>query len=135
MPSLPKPHRLSYLPPTPTRERKPTGDQGFYNSPPWRKSRRRYLKLNPFCEAHAVAGIFLDVTFGGNVDHVVSRNIHQGAELDERNFCTLCKDCHDRKSALERHHGVLCETEQGEGGLIPAPGGKASILERLAKYI
>lgn len=134
MPKLPKPKRLSYVPEYQAPPRKATSDQGFYNSPAWRKLRRMVMQKRPWCEAHKQTGQLIDITFGGHCDHIIAIS-QGGARSDERNLMMLCKDCHDRKSALEGHHGVLCDTEPGEGGLIPAQGGKELILEKLAKYL
>ena len=92
----------------------------------WANVSRLYRVMNPLCEMCAISGKATDASPGerkGVTDHVVSIT-NGGARLDERNFATLCKSCHDRKSILERN-GWRCETLGIEGELRPKDKAKA----------
>lgn len=91
--------------------RKPTSDQGFYNSTQWRNTRRIHITKNPVCEVCEQPG--------NPVDHIVP--VDQGGErLRNENLMTLCDSCHNRKSGMEGHKGVLIATMKNDRGcLIP----------------
>lgn len=69
----------------------------FYNSRKWRNVRANYLIKNPlcvYCEAN-------DLTTPANVvDHIVPM-VKGGDALCKSNLQSLCKSCHDKKSAKE----------------------------------
>lgn len=97
MPHLPIPSKQRT-----TTKRLPTGRQDVYNSS-WEKTSRLYRIANPLCELCKLQDILTDATPGnrkGVTDHVVRLTLG-GALLDERNLCTLCRKCHNRKSAYE----------------------------------
>lgn len=79
--------------------RRNTIDNGFYNSWPWRKLRKRFIETNPNCKKCEDEMI---VTEGKYVDHI-QRIEDGGAKLDENNLQTLCKWHHDSKSGKEAH--------------------------------
>ena len=61
----------------------------------WREARARYLRLNPLCIKCLERGTLEPATV---VDHIVP---HRGDPLlfwDEKNWQSLCKDCHDHKT-------------------------------------
>lgn len=64
----------------------------------WQKARVGWLRAHPLCTTHAERG----QTVAGNVvDHKVP---HRGDKVlfwDSANWQTLCKACHDRKTATE----------------------------------
>ena len=79
--------------------------QKVYQSPLWRQMRQAHLMAHPLCEACKAAGLS---TLAVDVHHLRSfttgPNDEVRAELayDPRNFCSLCKRCHQRV-----HHGDL----------------------------
>ncbi|WP_093828052.1 HNH endonuclease [Spirosoma endophyticum] len=71
----------------------------FYRNAPWRHLHKRQLEKQPLCE-HCLQKKILTVATVGN--HI--KPIRFGGEpLDENNVMSLCKSCHARKSAIERH--------------------------------
>lgn len=76
------------------------------------------------------AGTARGLVKGAHIDHIVRRK-DGGAETDERNLQTLCRECHDKKSRLERHHGCLVEYEGAPGYRYPSAGEKEKLLNRL----
>ena len=71
----------------------------FYRNAPWRHARKRQLEKHPLCQ-HCLEQKKL--TPANTVDHI--KPIRLGGEpLDENNLMSLCKSCHARKSAKERH--------------------------------
>ena len=83
--------------------RKPSGEQGKYNSA-WQKVSVNYRRANPLCEVCLVLGEMVDITPGdrkGCVDHMIpiTRN---GSMYNLGNLLALCKSCHDTKSILEK---------------------------------
>lgn len=54
----------------------------------------------------------------GVTDHVV-RIASGGAKMDAMNFMTLCKECHDHKSRMEKL-GWTCDKVGTYGNFIPA---------------
>lgn len=120
MPSLPKPKKKQV-------HRKPTSDQGFYSSAVWRKARKLKLLVSPICEVHGAKGQYVDCTSNSPIDHIVPID-QGGARIDPNNLMTLCKACHERKSALELHRGLLVETRNDFGELIPIEGGREMVI-------
>lgn len=116
MPNLPRPKRRAYL--RAPRQRRPTSDQAFYSTQLWKKVRSAKLDTNPLCQACEAAGR-IPIPPARPVDHVIPITL-RGAAVDMRNLCSLCDACHDRKSALERHRGILVTYTQNENcDLIP----------------
>lgn len=69
----------------------------FYNSRVWRKTRALWLEKQPMCKHCERNGL---TTAANVVDHILP--ISQGGDkLNDRNFQSLCKKCHDKKSASE----------------------------------
>jgi 5-methylcytosine-specific restriction protein A len=84
-------------------QRKPTGEQGNYNSA-WAKMSRSYRRANPLCECCLVRGIMTDITPGdykGCVDHMIPIT-RGGSMYNLNNLLALCKSCHDTKSINEK---------------------------------
>ncbi len=84
-------------------QRKPTGEQGNYNSA-WAKMSRSYRRANPLCECCLVRGIMTDITPGdykGCVDHMIPIT-RGGSMYNLSNLLALCKECHDYFPFLKR---------------------------------
>lgn len=103
MPKKPKAFKLPWLIIRP-REYKPgswskTDNSKIYQSQKWRKLRKWFFVNNPLCAECLRNGT---VKEGTDVDHITP--IRLGGEVyDENNLQTLCKSCHNRKSAKEAH--------------------------------
>ena len=83
--------------------RKPSGEQGKYNSA-WQKVSVNYRRANPLCEVCLVLGEMVDITPGdrkGCVDHMIPIT-RGGSMYNLGNLLALCKSCHDTKSILEK---------------------------------
>jgi len=65
----------------------------------WQRCRDSYLAQHPLCEQCEREG---RTTVANDVDHVVPIR-RGGARLDEANLQSLCRSCHVRKTAMERH--------------------------------
>lgn len=64
----------------------------------WQKARIAYLRAHPLCVQHEEAGQLVEATV---VDHKVP---HKGDKVrfwDSTNWQSLCKHCHDVKTAAE----------------------------------
>ncbi len=72
----------------------------FYNSHEWQRLRKQKLAINPLCEHCEREG---KVTPATVVDHIVPIK-EGGAALDINNLQSLCKCCHDSKTAREDGH-------------------------------
>jgi 5-methylcytosine-specific restriction protein A len=103
----------------------------FLTSANWRKFRAWVLIEQPLCEACLLAGIANDITGKGEaqLDHIVKRD-EGGALVDIKNISVLCRSCHAKKSALERH-GLTILSQGSPGALIPAHGEKERILKKI----
>ncbi|WP_020599867.1 HNH endonuclease [Spirosoma panaciterrae] len=71
----------------------------FYRNAPWRNLRKAKLEKDPLCEECLKKKRLVPATV---VDHVNPIRLG-GAPLDIDNTRSLCKSCHARKSAKERH--------------------------------
>ena len=70
--------------------------------PRWRRARAAYLARHPLCVPCEAAGRLEPATV---VDHVVP---HRGSAVlfwDQSNWQSLCKSCHDAKTAREGRWG------------------------------
>ena len=113
------------------KHREPTSDQKLYRSKRWLLVRKNKIALNPYCEIHASQGVLIDCTFGAPIDHIIPVSCG-GAPLDQRNLLTLCPNCHDRKSAMERHKGgSLIAAIDSESGLIPNQEGMKHLFKTI----
>ena len=61
----------------------------------WHKARARYLQLHPLCAECKRNGKLTPATV---IDHIVPHRGDQRLFWDEKNWQSLCKDCHDRKT-------------------------------------
>jgi len=71
-----------------------SADRGYGRR--WRKASKVYLMLNPFCAEHRAKGRVAAATV---VDHVVPHKGDQALFWDQGNWQSLCKPCHDAKTA------------------------------------
>jgi len=89
--------------------------QKFYNSYKWRRAAKAHRKDNPLCVVAEAEG-FVEV--GECVDHIIAI-IHGGAKYDPRNFQTLTREAHYKKTKAETHGAVYETAENEDGDLIP----------------
>lgn len=88
-----------YIKPT----RKTYDNDKFYKTTAWRKLQRYHMAKQPYCVVCMKQGI---VRRGEIVDHI--KEISDGGEkLADSNLQTLCRACHNRKTALERRRRAL----------------------------
>lgn len=132
MPYLPRPKRKKQT--YRSRNIKGWGDQKFLHSKRWKSVREVQLRHYPICEVHESAGILLDVTQGGHVDHIIPRS-KGGAPLDFRNLMTLCEKCHRMKTGLETHNDIIPPANDMHGELYPSAEDKEQLIKRLAERI
>lgn len=64
----------------------------------WQKARAGYLRSHPFCVEHEQSGQLVQATV---VDHKVPHRGDQALFWDHDNWQSLCKTCHDEKTARE----------------------------------
>lgn len=65
----------------------------------WGKVRSSYIKANPMCEFCSEDGLLQEAQV---VDHIVPISEAPELRLDPDNLRSLCKRCHDRRTALEQ---------------------------------
>jgi len=75
-----------------------TEAQSLYESPEWRTLRALHIKRNPLCEKCFERG---RITPAVIVDHKVEIK-DGGGRLDADNLQSLCRACHNKKTAQER---------------------------------
>lgn len=102
MPVSPAPRRRPWLPEKNKKEQQHQGrfersDQ--YDTTRWRTARKHYLHRHPLCVECRKEGRVTEATV---LDHIVRVNAG-GSFWDSDNWQPLCKSCHQRKSAKERH--------------------------------
>lgn len=72
---------------------------GFYQSSQWRKLSARVRVRDLYtCQ---VCGKVQGVNESYVVDHIVKRRIDEAKAMDSSNLWLLCRQCHNKKSALE----------------------------------
>jgi 5-methylcytosine-specific restriction protein A len=64
----------------------------------WRKLRLAFITEHPLCRLCAEAGL---IVAGQVVDHITPHRGVEALRLARDNLQTLCKPCHDRKTATE----------------------------------
>ena len=74
----------------------------FYNSPAWRSLRELKLKRNPVCEECYRKG---RISKAAIADHVLPAREYPSKRLDIDNLQSLCRGCHNKKTAAERGQG------------------------------
>lgn len=61
----------------------------------WRRARKAFLQAHPLCAECRKEGRY---TAASVVDHIIPHRGDANLFWDERNWQSLCKDCHDRKT-------------------------------------
>lgn len=74
----------------------------FYQTTRWRRARLAFLERNPMCADCAELGIDVEAS---EVDHIVPHRGDARLMWDRKNWQSLCKRCHSRKTAREVWHG------------------------------
>lgn len=64
----------------------------------WQKAREGYLRSHPFCVEHQARDLLVQATI---VDHIIPHRGDQQLFWDHDNWQSLCKPCHDEKTARE----------------------------------
>lgn len=64
----------------------------------WQRAAKRYRKLNPLCVACLREG---QIVAAEVVDHIIPHRGDERLRKDEANWQSLCKRCHDQKTARE----------------------------------
>lgn len=77
-------------------------DRSFYWSTRWRKLRKAHLSAEPLCRECLVKGITMAAAI---VDHIQDRKARPDLALDDSNLQSLCKRCHDQKTATMHGFG------------------------------
>ena len=72
--------------------------KAFYHSPQWKKVRAIKMNRNPFCEICSANNRYARAEI---VDHIVEIR-DGGAALNIDNLQSLCRTCHNQKTAKER---------------------------------
>jgi 5-methylcytosine-specific restriction protein A len=70
----------------------------WYSLPRWRTLRLMFLRLNPLCVQCHERGRLVPASV---VDHIISHKGNVNLFWDVNNFQSLCKRCHDVKTASE----------------------------------
>lgn len=111
----------------PAKQRKPTGDQLFYQSKAWKHTRAMYLAQYPLCQVHEYLGL---VVAGRVVDHIIGvRKDIGGHPSHFDNLCTMCDDCHNIKSGMEAHSPYITAWHYASGKKV------CTDKEKLIDYI
>jgi len=74
----------------------------FYNSPGWRRVRLLKLQQNPVCEECFRQG---RVTGAVIADHILPAREYASKRLDVDNLQSLCRACHNKKTAADPKGG------------------------------
>ncbi len=90
------------------RGRKTAHQRGYTSR--WRKAARAYLERNALCRLHMERGEVVAATV---VDHIIPHRGDQRIFWQKTNWQSLCKPCHDHKTATE--DGGFTGWSQGEG--------------------
>lgn len=64
----------------------------------WKRARLRWLACNPLCVEHLRSG---ETVVASVVDHIQPHKGDWRLFWDQQNWQSLCKSCHDRKTAKE----------------------------------
>lgn len=81
----------------PVSESRPNASTRGYDSR-WRAARRAFLREQPLCVRHMAQGI---VESASVVDHITPHRGDYALFWDKTNWQSLCKRCHDHKTATE----------------------------------
>lgn len=64
----------------------------------WRRASKRFLQDHPLCQVHLEDNLLVSASC---VDHIIPHKGDYELFWDEANWQSLCKPCHDRKTASE----------------------------------
>jgi len=64
----------------------------------WQLASQQFLKIHPLCKHCNDVGI---VTIATDVDHIKPHKGNMAVFWDQKNWQSLCKSCHGKKSASE----------------------------------
>lgn len=78
-------------------DKRPTAAARGYDSR-WQEARREFLRSHPLCAKHFADGKLVPAMI---VDHVVPHKGDYKLFWDRNNWQSLCKRCHDYKTATE----------------------------------
>jgi 5-methylcytosine-specific restriction enzyme A len=78
-------------------ERRGTANERGYTGA-WQKARAAFLRAHPLCVQHEERGELVPATV---VDHIVPHKGDRALFWDRTNWQSLCKPCHDAKTARE----------------------------------
>lgn len=70
----------------------------LYSTSMWKKARKQFLQEHPLCEECKRNGVIKAAEI---VDHRIPHKGNEQLFWDESNWQSLCKECHDRKTAKE----------------------------------
>lgn len=76
------------------RERGTAAQRGYDGA--WQNARKGYLAKHPLCAECLKSGRYTPATV---VDHIIPHRGNKGLFWDADNWQSLCKQCHDRKTA------------------------------------
>lgn len=85
----------------------------------WERARAAYLRQHPLCRMHEQLGQCVPATV---VDHVVPHRGDRALFWDAANWQSLCRTCHDRKTATE--DGGFGRPAAVQGGVSEGGGSK-----------
>ena len=83
------------------RQRESAAQRGYDTR--WRKERLRWLHENPLCRPCDKRG---RVKAAQEVDHIIPHNGDHALFWDRGNWQSICRECHEEKSARERRKGT-----------------------------
>lgn len=87
----------------------------MYNTSTWRNIRKAYLMENPECELCSARGKVTLAEEVHHIDHIADANNELDAmdrAFDSGNLMSLCKACHSRIHAIERHGALIAEDKE-----------------------
>lgn len=73
----------------------------LYASEAWRSASKGFLRKHPLCADCQDLGLVVPAT---EVDHIIPHRGDRGLFWQRRNWQSLCKPCHSRKTAREVFH-------------------------------
>lgn len=80
--------------------------KGFYNSSKWKKVRKAYLSMHPYCERCEAAGYLMPAQHVHHKCYISEKNINDyNVTLNMDNLEALCHDCHTKE------HHVISQVE------------------------
>lgn len=83
-----------------------------YHTTTWKSMRREILQDNPLCVECQRTG---RIVVANVIDHI--KPVRLGGEFFEKaNLQPLCKSCHERKSAMERHGNPVGSEKSVDNG-------------------